>query len=258
MKQEVLVAEPKISIGKRILKGLPIGIISLMALCFVAHAIWRYSGSNQWRLIAEQNGAKVYALKQPGSDLEQFKGVVRVHSSLSGIVAWLQDPDTCRDANCDDPNTIENVDDQLQYVSYRFRMPGLFQAREFVIRARFHQIPRTKELWAEYAAVPDKAPPTTGSLRVTNMNNTWRATPLGNGEVELEYAMNMDWGGFFPDVLSNVVRPQYLLMQLQKMQGYLDRPKFKAAKYDFIKEPDAPPAAARNGSGLSQLGQATR
>jgi len=236
MKAESSVAKPKTWV-KRFFNVLLRVSLSLLVLYCVARLTWRFSGSNQWELVEERNGAKVYSLKEPGSDLKQIRGVVRVRSTLAGLVTWLQDPDTCRDSGCY-ANTVERVDDQLEYDYFRFGMSP-FRTRDFVLRAHFHQIPRTKEIWAEYAAAPDKVPPNDCCFRVTNMNTTWRLTPLGDGQVEAEYTMNMDWGGFLPDLLSNVGRPQYLFMQLQNLQGYLNREKFQTAKFDFIQEDTA-------------------
>jgi hypothetical protein len=101
----------------------------------------------------------------------------------------------------------------------QFNMPLYLRRREFVMRARFHQIPSTKEIWAEYAAAPDKAPANDCCFRVTDMNNMWRITPVETGQIEIEYTMNMDWGGFLPDVLSNRIRPRYMYNQLRKIEG---------------------------------------
>lgn len=254
MSDEISVAKPK-TLAKRTLRFLAIASVSCLAVYFIARATWRFSGSNQWELVQDGNGAKVYALKEPGSDLQQIKGVVRVHSSLAGIVAWLQDPETCKDAGCYEAKGVERVDDQLRYDYFRFDMPGPFKTRDFVLRARFHQIPRTKEIWAEFAAAPEKVPLNACCFRVTNMSNTWRLTPLGNGEVEAEYIMNMDWGGFFPDVLSNTIRPQYLFMQLQGLQGYLNREKFQTATFDFIQE-DTSVSTARESANIPGIAAA--
>jgi hypothetical protein len=229
--------------GRRIFRGLFRTIVVILLLYCVARLVWRFSGSNQWKLVAERNGAKVYSLKQPGSDLAQVRGNVRVRSTMAGIVAWLRDPEACKDAGCYS-NTVDQVDNQIEYEYFRFNMRSPFKPRDFSLRAHFHQIPRTKELWAEYAAVPERVPPNDCCFRVTNMNTTWRFTPVGDGMVEAEYTMNMDWGGFIPDPLSNLAKPRYMLIQLRRMQGFLDKPKYQTAKYDFIQEPGPTTPAA--------------
>jgi len=229
------VAKPKTSVKKLLTIGLFAGI-SVLALLFVARVIWKNSGSNQWELIGEKNGAKVYSLKEPGADLKQFKFVVRVHSSLSGVVKWLQDPDTCNDIGCYESKILERVDDQLQYVYFRFNLPRPFRVREYVLSVNVHQDPATGEVWVDFAAAPHKAPPNDCCFRVTHMNNTWKLTPLKNGEVEAEYVINVNEGGFIPDMLLNNGRPAYLFLQLAKLQGYLNREKYQTGKLDFIRE----------------------
>jgi len=220
---------------RKFLRFLLLVTVSLLALLFVIRQVWRFSGSNQWELVGEKNGVRVYSLKAPGSDLEQFKGVFRVHSTLAGLVRYFQDQDACKDVGCINAHEIERVDDQLQYASFQYKLPFPFRTREFVVRQQFYQNPHTKEVLAEYVAAPDKTPPDECCFRVTNMNNRWRLTPLENGEVEVEYIMDMNEGGFMPDLLSNVSRPQIFFL-LPNLQRWVSKEKYQSAKVDFIKE----------------------
>jgi hypothetical protein len=249
--EEMIAAESSVAVPKpksrarRFVRGLFRVIIGVFVLYCAARLLWRYSGSNQWELVAQRGGAKVYSLKQPGSDLALVRGNVRVKSSLAGLVAWLRDPAVCKDSGCY-ANTVERIDDQLEYDYFRFNMRSPFKPRDFMVRAHFHQIPSTKEIWAEYGAVPDRVPANDCCHRVTNMNTTWRFTPVGNGMVDAEYTMNMDWGGYIPDLLSNYAKPRFLLGQLRKFQGVLDKPKYQTAKFDFIQEYSGTPTVAAN------------
>ncbi|HEX7679465.1 MAG TPA: hypothetical protein VF713_15140 [Thermoanaerobaculia bacterium] len=179
---------------------------------------------------------KVYTLKATGSDLVQVLGVARVHSTMAGLVKFMTDPDACKDYHCYDVHTIEHVDDQLDYVSFRFDMPLRFQTRELVIRQQVHQNPQTKEVLLVFAAAPDKAPPNNCCFRITNMSNTWRLTPLGNGQIEIAYLMNMHEGGYLPDQLLNWERPKLVYSVLHGLQRLLDRERYQTAKLAYIAE----------------------
>jgi hypothetical protein len=204
------------------------------ALC-AARVIWLYSGSNHWEFIGEQNGVKIYSLKTPGDDVKKFKAIFQIHSTLAGLVKYMQDPHACDDYGCENAHTLEYEDDQLQYALFQVNLPGPFQKREFVIRQQFHQDPRTKVILVEYAAAPDKAPPDPCCLRVTDMANTWRLTPKGNGLVEIEYVVNMNEGGFMPELLKNLLRPKFMY-PLRNLEGFVNREKYQTAKFDFVKE----------------------
>lgn len=221
---------------RRIARGLFIAALALVALSLIGNTIWKFSGSNKWELIGEKNGVKVYSLKSPGTDIAQVKGVVRVRSSLAGLVAFMQDPTVCKKIGCRESYVIERVDDQFMYTTFRFNLPFKFQPREFVLSAHFFQNPRNKEVQLRYAPAPEKLPPNDCCFRVTDMHNTWRFTPVGNGLTDVEFHMKMDDGGFMPDVLINQIRPQVMYKALPRLQKLLDDPKYQQAKFGFITE----------------------
>jgi hypothetical protein len=229
------VAKPRTWV-RRLVKVLALGSLILLALYTVTRAAWRFSGSNQWELVRDQNGVKVYTLKSPGSDLIQVKGLVRVRSTMGGLVKFMLDPATCNDYGCRESRTLEHVDDWLEYGTFQFNLPFPFQTREFVIRSQVHQDPRTKEVLLTFVAAPDKLPPNDCCFRVTHMNNTLRFTPLGNGEIDIEYIQDMHEGGYLPDLLLNWQRPKLVYSVLRGFQGFLDREKFRNLKLDYIEE----------------------
>jgi len=236
MENRNTVAKPKTR-TKKLSKVLLVVVLSLVTLNSVARAIWRFSGSNHWEFLQEKNGVTLYTLKSPGSDLRKFKGIVRVHSTLPRLVKMFQDPGLSLDAGAVAAGTVERVDDQVQYYTFQQKPPFPFHTREYVIRELFNQNPQTKEILVYVTAVPDKIPPDKCCFRVAEMNNTWRFTPVGNGQIEVEWIVNPAEGGFIPDLLLNTVPKQIMMGFLVKMEGFANREKYQNAKFDFIKEP---------------------
>ncbi len=235
MTQQDQTAKPKTR-RQKLARGLFIVSASLLVLLFAAQTIWKFSGSNQWRLIGERRGVKVYALKAPGDSLEQVRGVTRIRSTLAGMVKMAQDPDVCDRVGCTESRLLERVDDQLVYSTFRYDSPWPFRPREFVVRAQFYQNPLTKELTIEYAATPEKLPPNDCCVRVTRMNNMWFVKPVGNGEIEIDYRLNMDLNGFVPEVMFNEQRKQMLFKLMPYIQKVVNKPKYQQAKFAFLKE----------------------
>lgn len=243
MSNQEAVGKPARKWAAKLGRGLLYTIAALLVLGFVAKTIWKYSGSNQWELVAQSKknslgmNVKVYALKSPGSELEQVKAVGRMKTTMAGIVKFMQDPDVCKDIGCTDSRMLESVDDQLVYMTSRYPSPAPFRDREMIIRGHFSQNPKTKELLLEYAATPELLPANDCCFRITRMNNTWRFRPVGNGEVEAEVLLNMDDGGFVPDFLSSLGRRRILLLALPFTAKSVNKPKYQQAKFDFIQEP---------------------
>jgi hypothetical protein len=221
---------------KKVLKIIWIGCISLAALFFVVRLTWRFSGSNQWEFIGEQNGVKAYTLKEPGSDVKQVKGVMRLHSTMDQLVSLMQDPDICDDLGCTESRTLEWVDEQLQFDYFRLPLPFPLKTREFVVRTQYYRNPHNNEVILEVSAAPDKIPPNPCCFRVTEMNNTMRFTPLGNGEVEMEYIVKQNEGGFIPDLFVNLMRPNVMFYAMPRIREFVGRPKYQNAKFSFLAE----------------------
>lgn len=211
--------------------------VFVAVLALTAHLIWKYSGSNQWEPIGvSKKGVKLYALKKPGETVKLFKGVVRVRSTLTNVMAASQDPTICENVQCYDSKMFERVSERSQFYTFRWPYPFGFDTREFVTEQRFSIVPETKALLVEVIATPDKLPPNDCCVRIETMHNTWRYTPVGNGELELEYVINMDDGGFFPYPLANLGAPEFIKYMLPKMQEVFDRQKVKSpnAKFDLV------------------------
>jgi hypothetical protein len=222
----------------RLGKYLFIVVIVLAVAILAAHLIWKYSGSSEWKLVQDKNGIKIYAMKVPGSTGKKFKGIVRVRSTLSTAVKLLQDPHVCDydHIGCYDSKTIQMLSDRSGYYSFRWKYPSRFQPREFLVKATFTQDPRTKEVFETVDAAPDRLPPDGCCVRITEMHNTWRLTPVGNGQVEIEYVVDTSAGGYFPYFLTNLGGPIYIPRVLSKLQGWTEKEKYQNATLSFIQE----------------------
>lgn len=224
--------------GKLIVRFLKysLWVIFLLLMTFM---IWQWaslmSGSNEWELIQDENGVKVYSIKAPGSNLKRFKSVTRVKATLGSFVKMMKDPNACGNF-CSDGKLIEEINPLLQYSSYRSNMPSPFKPREIVVMIRFSQNSQTKELLTEVIATPNKVPRDPCCVRSTHKYNTWRLTPLPGGEVEMEFTFDEDFGGAVPAFLINLIMSKYMYEVLSHMQEILDQEKYKNAKLEFIEE----------------------
>jgi len=209
--------------------------IALLVLYDVAHVAWRASGSNRFELALDQNGVKVYTMKARGADIRVIKGVARVRSTMAGLVAFLLN--ACEEyGGCSNDRDLLVVDRQLQYGAYEQATAFPFRPREFGVRTDMHQNPETGKLWIEYSAVPEVVPPSSCCVRVTHMTDSIILTPVGNGFIEIEYLLNMDMGGFLPDLFFNIQTPKVVYEILRRMPPRLANAKYQTLKDDFIVE----------------------
>ena len=229
--------------GRRVMKVLGrvalYGTVAVICVLMIVHFAWKFSGSDRWELVQDKGGVKVYGLKASGKVLKKFKGTVRVKSSLSTAVKATQDPTVCDYTGaCYGSTLIERVDDSLQYYSFRMDYGSPFAVREVVVKEQFSQDPATGQVLAEVIAVPDKIPANNCCIRIETMHNTWRFTPLKDGQIEIQYVINMEDGGYVPYVLSNFANPRFLYYTLSLSQKILDKEKQKYpdVKFSYIHE----------------------
>jgi hypothetical protein len=226
---------PRRTLGRKLL----IAALVVFAALLFWQVVWIFSGSGNWEALSTEDGVTLYSQKVSGSTLERFKGVVKVHSSLRNLVALMTDPALCEDLGCHDWKIIESsagAASLTQYTTSQFDMPFNLKTREYVSREVYSQDSRTKVIRYELTATPEKIADKSCCVRVKHMNNSWQYTPLPNGDVEVEYVMDMDEGGFIPDVLKNFFHPQFLAGYLQGLQSLLKKEEGRHRSADFIQE----------------------
>lgn len=217
----------------RVKKFLFRGLLALVVGLVLAQLFHTFSGSGEWQLLGEKNGVQVYSMKSPGSSLEKFKGVVRVKSTLSRIVMFMQS-ESGQDIGFYDPKEIKRQSAQVFWTSWRGVFPEPFKHREFVVKHEFSQDPQTRQVLYQLTSTPDMIPPNECCVRVPGMDNAWRMTPVGNGEIEIEWLVDMDLGGFVPYFIVNQIHPAFIFDFAASLQRRLDDERYRDAKIDWI------------------------
>jgi hypothetical protein len=224
-----------------VVKILSFGIAVVLVILVVAHFAWKYSGSNKWELALDKDGVKVYALKSPGSALKQFKAVTRIRTKLNSVVAAMTDTssEACSEfvPGCTSGEILEPLTSQSQYFiqSYRVDFPRPFSPRDLVIKTQFSQDLQSKAVFVQCTALPDRLPRNACCFRVTNMHNSWRYTPLENGELEVEFLGNYDIGIPYP--MFNRVIPGALHDLLLHLEGFFNKDKYQHTEFAFAQQP---------------------
>jgi hypothetical protein len=222
----------------RVLKGVVLGLVALLAILLVSHWLWAASGSNQWKLAMDQDGVKVWTLKTPGSPLVKIKATTRVKSSLAGMVKLLEDLDSCVDANCYDGKVIESIETvpgrYAAYMTFKFDIPGL-KTRQYVLLQHHHQHPVSKQLHIDISAASNRIPPDDCCVRITHLHNVWNLTPLQGGELDIEFMQDTDVGGL-PYFVANYALTQGTYQILHGMQGLMNKQQYREARIDSVQE----------------------
>lgn len=210
----------------------------LTGVAVVAHIVWVRSGSGQWKLIRDEDGIQVYSLKDPGTGLMKFRGRTRVKTSLtSSVFLYRGDESTNEDFGGKNFKIFDRVETPKMYMAYfsvEQPMPP-FGTKEMVSMLNYAQDPKTGEVLINVQAAPSAKPPTPGTSRVTHLNNQFRLTPLGNGEVQWEITGDVDLGLPYPMI--NLAMPDLLFKGLSDQRKLVLTPKYQQARLISVREP---------------------
>lgn len=230
--------KPKGRVRKFIARAALILIAILIVAGVVGHFSWKYSGSNQWEKRAERHGVTLYAKKIPGQNIEKFKAVWKINTRLSRFVMWVNDTNSTamrKNTGLRDLQILE-YNERHAVSAYKQPFGDFLDVRQFVIETNLSQDPKTNAVLYTVKGVPDRIPPDACCVRIPVMDNYWKLTPLKNGQVEVEWYADMAMGGSVPYFMQNKVMPEGMLNFALRVQGFVQRPKYKDAKYDWVKE----------------------
>ena len=222
-------------------KILLIGVISLISILLISHFIWVGSGSNQWKLVKDENGIKIWTIKTPGNSMIKCKANFRVQSTLGGIIKLIEDTSSWADLGMDKKkitmmNQIHAPGYYSAYMGFKQNMPFPFTDREIITLMQRFQDPQSKKIEINVMAAPNKLPPIKGYVRIEHMHNNYTYTPLKNGEVDVDFRNEFDLGGFVPYVVKNIGAPEFLYKMMVDFKRIMKMEKYKNAKLDYIKE----------------------
>lgn len=234
----------------------------LAALALVAHVLWVQSGSDQWTLVSDKDGIRVWSMKPPGYTLKKYKLEMHSTSHLSDAVFYMSDLNTGYDVGASDIRRIEQVMDDpvfLAYDTYKLDLKP-FGKLDVVIVNHYAQDPRTGVVRMNVHAASNRIPADPGVPRVTQLSNRFTFTPAKDGGVDIQLISEMDLG--LPYMLQNAVMPGVVHEEFGKMREMFKKERYRLGKPAFIvdpaePEPPAPSAAPTATQSAPVASQAT-
>lgn len=209
----------------------------LLAIALIAQLAFTFSGSGEWESLGSRKGVEIFAKKNPGSNIKEYKAVFKVKSTLSRFVAFSTIENSDLQIGYYDMRDLQKVNDRLIYSTWKQKFPSPFKPRHFVVKNEFTQDPKTKGLVFTVSAANDKMPYDSCCVRVPKMDNSWTLTPIGNGELQVVWHSDLDMGGFLPYFMLNGYQPGGMRFFARNMQGYLDQKIYDNAHYAWLQEP---------------------
>lgn len=191
-----------------------------------------------WHLKKYEEGIAVYTRTAENSNYKELKAITKIKTSLSSIMALLQDWDSYPSwvYRCGASKTLKVISDH-ELIHYQTVVaPWPASDRDFVVNVKVTQDPITKVITQRASCLSSFIPELPGMVRIQEFKAAWTLTPSEDGTVTLQYQLLVNPGGNVPAWMVNMAvvdGPFETTSQLKKMVFHA---KYQQAKVPYIKE----------------------
>ena len=161
--------------------------ICLFSLCFFMVAA--PAKSFAWELAKDADGIRVYTRTIPGSGFKEYKAQVTIRSSLSSLVALVDDIGACPKwiDTCAKGRLLKRINPRESYTYTINHAPWPVSDRDAVVHNIIRQDPGSRIVTIQIKGISDYVPEKPGLVRVKRRKGFWRFTPLEDGSVRVTY-----------------------------------------------------------------------
>ena len=192
-----------------------------------------------WSLRKTEAGIQVYTRPDHSSPLDEFKGIVEFESRLSSLVELVRDSDRAEDWIYQSGGTqvLETINSREQILRSITLSPWPVSDRDVILKASYHQNPKTLAITIVLTSVDHIAPEQPGYVRMHQLKGKWVFTPLNNGIVQVMYQVRVNPGGSIPSWLAGSSSVDTPFVTLKKMREMLKKPAYASASVEDVFEP---------------------
>jgi hypothetical protein len=159
--------------------------------------------ADEWREVANQGGVRVYARTEPGRTMPLLRAETTIAASPYELMAVIKDVSGHSEwiHMCAEARLLQRESETVSYVYTRIDVPWPISDRDAVLRSELEVIEPGVELLASFriaAPVERDVAARPGIWRMERLRGHYRLRATGDGQTHVEYAMDMDPGGFVP------------------------------------------------------------
>ncbi len=161
------------------------------------------SAQENWKLVKEEDGIKVYTKTESGSDYKAFKAEMQVSCKIEDIVDVLKNSETINNwiVNCKDVKLLK-TDNNDQYYYIETSLPFPFKNRDMVYHFQYIEINSGQEK-VTVTGKPEYIPPKEGIVRLAKADGYWLLHSIDTSTTAVTYQMHVEPGGLIPAWLAN-------------------------------------------------------
>ena len=192
---------------------------------------------NNWTLKTDKEGILVYTQDLENSPFKAIKTVCTIDATLSSLTAVLLDINNSKEwvyatKTCTLLKKFSPTD--LIYYS-EVEIPWPLTNRDFIVQLKVSQDPKTKAVTIEGDTKPTYLPEKRNVVRIHRSYSKWVIMPLTNGQLRIEYTLEVDPAGTVPAWLINMFATKGPFESFKELRKQVKKPMYNQVTLAFIK-----------------------
>ncbi|MCL2025821.1 MAG: START domain-containing protein [Leptospirales bacterium] len=216
------------------ISGLVLFILSIV----ISPLISPSKAESQWERAKSSNMIEVFVRPVPGSAIKEFRAVTEVQSSMSAILALLDDTSSYTKwmHRCTEAKLLyeKNIYERITYNVTSSPWP--VEDRDIAVRSVISQNKKTLAVTIALTGLPGYVPVKPKKVRIVKLSGYWMLEPLGAGRLRVTYRLHSEPGGSVPETLVNSSLVDIPYNTLHNLRRMVNQSPYKDAKYDEIIE----------------------
>lgn len=193
---------------------------------------------NNWVLKQDKEGIKVYTQHLDNSPYKAIKIVCTIDASLSRLTAVLMDINNSADwvyatKKC---TLLKQLSPSELYYYSEIEVPWPASNRDFIVRLKVSQDEKTKAVSIIADNKPTYLPEYKNIVRIPQSDSRWLIEPLPNGQVKIEYVLQVNPGGSVPAWLINLFATRGPFESFKNLRLQVKKPMYNKVVLAYIKD----------------------
>ncbi|OPZ98069.1 MAG: START domain protein [Bacteroidetes bacterium ADurb.Bin408] len=195
-------------------------------------------GQSQWKVALEKDAVRVWTREVSDSKFKEYKGEILVKSTLSCLVAVLDDVDNQKNwlYDCEESKRLKIISKTEGINYFVQKAPWPVSYRDIVVQYALTQDENTKTVFVEMTGKKDYIPEKKDYVRVPYFKGYWEFTPISNGIIKVVYQAHSETGGSVPAAIANAACVDIPFNTLKNLKKEIEKPKYKNAIIEGLKE----------------------
>jgi len=208
----------------------------LLSLCFLILVMTQVHGQEQWELVKEKQGIKVFSRSNDSLLFKEFKATMQIRAEISDFLAVIYDVEGLPQwgHNIIESKMLDKPDPLNQTYYAVAKAPWPYKNRDGVYKNSISWDPNMKALTVAIDMPNDLIEMNEDFVRMDGYGY-WKAREISSDQLEITFQMQVDPGGAIKAWVANMFVTDSPYFTMKGLREVIQDKKYQGHSYEFLK-----------------------